>query len=301
MTNKDKYQLCGGTFFVLVSEARKGMLSYDERYKGESSGLSEPELLAGLTRCAIPDLEKPLASEQQSLKDSTRDFKTCTGKGGNYYQLGKSAIKASFDNRVKTDYYSALADMMKCVDTFLDINTSTKKDEYLVKALIEVLDQSDIGDAEKFYVCENGSTMTKKQICGASKICLQPFLLGIWHYVVTKVDNFIGQDTYNEWCPPQGGATREYQAAIGENSTRKIKITYADYPVENDSNVKDGAEPDPEPEVVEPEIIEEDTTHQFQQNVNNPFVFNFTQNGNNNTQIGYIEHYHAKGKEKPNE
>ena len=295
MTKSDEYKLCGGTFFVLISEARKGMLSYDDRYKGESSGLSEPELLAGLTRCAIPDLGKPLASEQQSLKDSTRDFKTCNGKGGNYYQLGKSAIKASFDNRVKTDYFAALTDMMKCVDTFLDINTSTKKDEYLVKALIEVIDQdSDIDDNQELYVCEDGSAMTKKQICEASVICLQPFLLGIWHYVVTKVDNTIGQDTYNKWCPPQGGATREYQAAIGENSMRKVKIMYCD----GISDAEEENEPYEE-EYIEPEVVEPEKEKAVQQNVNNPIVFNFSQTGNNNTQIGSITNYYV-GEEKKN-
>lgn len=34
-----------------------------------------------------------------------------------------------------------------------------------------------------------------------------------------------------------------------------------------------------------------------QQTVNHPFVFNFTQHGDNNTQIGHIEHYHADKKE----
>lgn len=36
----------------------------------------------------------------------------------------------------------------------------------------------------------------------------------------------------------------------------------------------------------------------IQQTINTPFVFNFTQNGNNNTQIGHIEHYHAGKKEE---
>lgn len=34
-----------------------------------------------------------------------------------------------------------------------------------------------------------------------------------------------------------------------------------------------------------------------QQVVTSPFIFNFTQNGSNNTQIGHVEHYHAGKKE----
>lgn len=39
------------------------------------------------------------------------------------------------------------------------------------------------------------------------------------------------------------------------------------------------------------EVVEEQIT---QQTVNNPYVFNFTQNGNNNVQIGHVENYYAK-------
>lgn len=34
-----------------------------------------------------------------------------------------------------------------------------------------------------------------------------------------------------------------------------------------------------------------------QQVVTSPFIFNFTQNGSNNTQIGHVEHYYAGKKE----
>ena len=50
-------------------------------------------------------------------------------------------------------------------------------------------------------------------------------------------------------------------------------------------------------EPVEAEVYEEPQPQTVQQTVNHPFVFNFTQHGDNNTQIGHIEHYHADKKE----
>ena len=50
-------------------------------------------------------------------------------------------------------------------------------------------------------------------------------------------------------------------------------------------------------EQVEAEVYEEPQPQTVQQTVNHPFVFNFTQHGDNNTQIGHIEHYHADKKE----
>lgn len=50
MPNKEPYRLCGGIFFVLVSNARKPMSSKDELYKGNASGLLEPEALLSLSK-----------------------------------------------------------------------------------------------------------------------------------------------------------------------------------------------------------------------------------------------------------
>lgn len=51
----------------------------------------------------------------------------------------------------------------------------------------------------------------------------------------------------------------------------------------------------PEPEVIVEEVVEEKV---LQQTVNNPYVFHFTQNGDNNTQIGHVENYYASKKEE---
>lgn len=70
----------------------------------------------------------------------------------------------------------------------------------MVKALVEVIDSDNSIRAEQeFYVCEDGSVLTGTQICTAAHLCLQAFLLGVWHYIIANVqDNKVGADTYNE-------------------------------------------------------------------------------------------------------
>ena len=230
MTKSDFYRLCGGTFFVLVSNARKPIQSKAECYNGITSGLTEPEALLALAKTVIPDISKPMNSEMKTLKDNTRDFKACLSNGGGFFRFGDQAVLKSFDVRVKQDYKQPLAAMNDFMDEFLDIKTSTKKDEYLVKGLVELLDtDKEIGNDEIFYVRADGSTMTKSQILTASELCVQPFLLGLWHYVLTVVrDNKVGKDTYKDFCPPRGGAERIYTKQLGENSKREIAITYCD-------------------------------------------------------------------------
>lgn len=49
MTKGDNPRLCGGTFFVLVLQALKQRVKARQHYKGERDGLSDPEVLIGLS------------------------------------------------------------------------------------------------------------------------------------------------------------------------------------------------------------------------------------------------------------
>jgi len=304
MTNKVKDRLCAGTFFTLLSNARYAQPTHAERYAGVFSDISEPDLLYALGRVVTPDLQKPMQSEMRTLKDNAFDLKSCQNYGGRFCDFGSASTRAAFTGRVTTEYNVPLKAMYELVDHFIETETGTKKDEYLVKALVEVIQQDDIEDDQPFYVCENGGAMTKAEICRATEICFQAFLLGVWHYALTEVNNKDKEcaATYERWCPPQYGAPREYTAAIGEKSKRRIRLTYCECPelMDEDSPVTDD-EPATEAPYVEAEVVEPtDRAQTIQQNIERPIIFNFTQNGNGNTQIGSITNYYAGSKEDQN-
>lgn len=293
MTNMRQYRLCGGTFFTLLLQARKQRMGVREHYKGMSDGMADPMLLVGLAEITIPNYQIPTASMMPTIKSTASRYKSCQSGGGTYFPFVDTAIVASFDQRIKTQYTTGLSAMNEYVADFIDVQSGTKKDEYLVKALVEVIDaDSTIPDTQLFYICEDGAAMTKADICKATSLCLQPFLLGVWHYIVIKVqDNKVGKDTYDAWCP---APARNYAAALGENSSRELTLSYSTIQ-KNDADMEDECE---FASSVDPEIVEETPIQpHMQQTVNNPFVFNFTQNGNNNTQIGYIGNYYAGKKE----
>lgn len=108
MPNRDKWRLCGGTFFILISDARKAMPSHDEMYMGKKSGITEPETLLALARIVTPDLHTPMRSEEKSWRDGTLDFKSCKGWGWKQYRLGDASARTSFDRRIKNDYSKCL-------------------------------------------------------------------------------------------------------------------------------------------------------------------------------------------------
>lgn len=278
MTNEVKYRLCGGTFFTLLLRARKQRMGVREHYKGMSDGMADPMLLMDLVEIAKPDYQFPNNSMMSTVKSATSRYKSCQANGGTYLPVSDDAVVASFDERIKNEYSRCLTAMNSYVDDYIDVGGDTKKDEYLVKALVEVIDaDQEIDDAQAFYVSEDGSTMTKAEILSATELCLQSFLLGLWHYIIVNVlDNRVGADTYNSWCPSRGGAERVYVAKLGETSSRNISLTYSAL---TDVDPDTEAEPFVDAEVVEP-ASEKVAAQSPQTMVNNNPIFNtFNFNG----------------------
>lgn len=291
MTKHEKQRLCGGTFFTLLLQARKPRMGVREHYKGASDGLSDTDTLIALIKVVVPDYMEPKPSMRGTFKGNTSEFKSCKISRSAYLPFDDSAEVSVFDSRVKTDYHSALAAMSGFVANFIDSGTSTKKDERLVKALLELIDVDEtIDDTQPFYINENGSTMTKAALRSASDICLQSFLLGIWHFVlVNRKDNTVGKMTYDLWCPQNRGAERKYTGMLGCNIIRPIKISNCAEIVEDDIGPdasKTSSSEERSGQHAESET-EETTAKATKQVVNNPVVFN--QYGNNNIQVGNID------------
>ena len=289
MTNIEYPRLCGGTFMTLVIQALRQRKKAREHYKGESDKLNDPDVLVGLITVINPDYKDP---GKAVLKTKANDYKSCKLSKGQYLPFGEKLTIGVFDKRVQEDYLVARNDMSTFVDRFIETGTMLQKDVRLVKALIDLIDQDDsIDDDVEFPIGENGELVRKDHFGDLDKVCLPSFLLGIWHFiVVNRKNNKVGQDTYDIWCPENGGGTREYEGHIGQSITKEIDV----YTLESEA---DGL-----PEADDTEGIDESSEQagseyqerndstgaapNLQQQINNPFTF--IQNGDNNTQIGYI-------------
>lgn len=243
MANDNYPRLSGGTFFILVLQALRQRMKAREHYRGESDRLKDPNVLVGLIKVINPDYVEPAGN---ALKTKTNDYKSCKLSKGEYLPFGDTAEIEEFDNRVQNNYGSALRAMIDFVEQFLETGTAAKKDVRLVKALIELIQADDsIGADEELYISENGDKIKKAALGDLTDICLPAFLLGVWHYVVVnRKDNKVGQDTYNNWCPPAGGGPREYTGNMGKAITQAVSVYNVDIP--------DSSEEEPEDD--EPEV-----------------------------------------------
>lgn len=299
MTNTDIPRLCGGTVFTLILEARQQRYGVREHFAGDSDGLSEMDTLIGLAQVMVPDLKRPAKTREDVVQGNTTEFKICKTAGGKgYYPFSNRQAKKAFDDRVKEDYTEALKAMCDYVNNFIWVRGSGKQDENLVKALLDLIEQDDsIGDSQVFYIMPDGKPVTKHKInqIDGNEICLQSFLLGVWHFAIMRREgNTIGKATMNDWCPSKGGALREYEGHMGEGLSRSFRLAYMD-----ETNIPDSTDKAEYIDVVvveEAETTESDPQPQVvSQSVNNPVVINITMNqSGNGRQYGYIADYHEK-------
>jgi len=107
------------------------------------------------------------------------------------------------------------------------IETESDKDVLFVKAVIEViLNDEDISEETTFHISPDGQSVSKEELRSMNQFYLPSFLLGVLYYVMMNIsDNWKGEDTYNEWCPPvPGKKDRPYIANIGEKSSLDIEL-----------------------------------------------------------------------------
>ena len=203
----------------------------------------------------MPDFQEPLESMMTTIKGNTSEYKSCKNKGGTYFPFGNRVALTAFDKCVKENYQVVLNRIIKFCDEFLHVKDSTKKDEGLVKALVDTIDKDDsIGLDYIFYSLQDGTGISKADIVKSQSFCFQAFLLGILHFSVMRTDPAtIGKETFDLWCPPRNRAARVYEGTMGENWKKDVKLTYAE---EIGAELKD-------PEIVE--IVEPDQEQTYEE------------------------------------
>lgn len=284
MKNNCDKRLCGGTFFTLLLEARKPLMSANGHYAGKKDGLTEYETLIGLARIIDSGIPEPIPTEIKTIQGNASEFKKCINSGGGYFPYSKRDAMSAFDAKIKNNYKFALKAMCDFVDEFIEIKGEIKKDENLVKALVDLTSQDDsIATNQKFYINADGSSATKKEIIQADHFCFEPFLLGIYHYaVVVQDDNEIGKATFNEWCPSSGGGKRTYKGNMGVDWPHSIALTYAERVTEVEAEIVD--------EIVYEEQHESNEENKTPEEKPAPqMTFNFNVTGNGNSFYNHVD------------
>lgn len=202
-------KLCGGTFLVLL-------INYGKDFNGS-------DFLCDMLKIFDPKVY----IDKKYLKEQTKKFKTCKEHSSLATPFEDASRQKMINEEIENNYGVLLKRAKKYIEKFIDISSNTKKDQLLVKTILEVIKRDkSISNEQVFYILTNGKSVKKDKLLSMKEFYLPSFLLGIMHYVIINIkDNKQGADTYNKWCPQaKNNAERVYTANIGENSSIKIKL-----------------------------------------------------------------------------
>ncbi|MCL2187761.1 MAG: hypothetical protein FWC16_01870 [Defluviitaleaceae bacterium] len=221
-------RLCGGTFATLLICARKQPDMYRKHIRDGKSTHRKQDLIAGLININKPSAynnPKLGTSKDKSFKSSASKYIVCKLNGSIYLPFTEGRVADEFDNCLKNvdGYESALNNTQTFIDDF--IADGDERIE-LAERLLDLINSDESIDAgDEFYMGLNRATK-KSEICNPitteRSICLSAFLLGVWHFVVTKRKcNTIGRDTIVSWHK-----NSDDDGKLGEVSPRKSGIDW---------------------------------------------------------------------------
>lgn len=211
--------LCGGIFFDLLQQAQLSREKVHDKHDGGTDGMSDVDMMKKLIYVVTGQPHDPY---EATFQKTVSQYKSCQSNGGVYIPITNVATISSFDDSIKNKNSDALKRMSEFVDDFIE----AEKAKWLVSALLEIIDHDDgIKLTDVFYAFPD-KTSTKKELLKAESFELQPFLLGVLHYiVVNRKKNKLGRATF-ESMHKKAGKNREwiFDSDIGKLGMENIHV-----------------------------------------------------------------------------
>jgi len=212
--------LCGGIYFSLIIQAKKTRTKARDKLQGGSDGLKEPDVMKGLVEVVTGD--SFISSEGKTFKKCTTEFKTCQKYGTTYIPFTEPSVVSSFNSSLKRKDPDLLCRMSEFINRFINEIRS----EWLVKALVEVIQQDeDINSSETFAISQK-QIVSKKELNNILEVELPVFLLSVLGFILNKrQDNSKGRPTFEAWHMQNGPQTQwKYRANIGTSNLNRINV-----------------------------------------------------------------------------
>ena len=223
MAKKIEMRLCGGTFFVLLLEARGQRRNARVGDGRPTDGKSNPDILGKLVWILNPDFRMP---EGRSFATFTSDYKLCKTNDTPAASITDERLIQKFNADIKNDYYSKVRLFYNRLQDAISWET---KGNWLVAALIDLIEADEtIADDELFYVRVYGQPVPKAELRSLECICTPAFVFGVWHYILTKRrDNLVGASTIDALLSKAGEsrAERKFGSSIGLETAKAIKTS----------------------------------------------------------------------------
>jgi len=188
--------LTANIFYQLLLSSMKNKRLFSDNHKGNTNKLTEPHMFYDLNILintmvdTIGNFDNLYYKEtlNPSYKNATSKFKSgkFTSTKSIIYLFNDKDIVATFDAQIKHDYSKALKKAIEFARRYFDTVKSSQNNTLVQKTIYLILHDDSIAESQEFYICSDGSTKTKSDLRNTVEIEFEPFLLGIWHYLIAS-------------------------------------------------------------------------------------------------------------------
>lgn len=212
--------LCGGIFFTLILQAIKPRTKARDKKKGGSDGLSDTDVMEGLIKAVTGN--DVITSQGETFGKDTTCFKTCKKYGSTYIPFTKPSVISAFTSAVEQKSPDLLKRMSEFTNKYIDESLS----EWLVKALIEVIQDDDEIDADTAFAVTYTETITKHNFRSVTDVELPIFLMSVLYFILNeRKDNTKGRPTFEAWHSHAGPRSPwNFESNIGKSITKIISV-----------------------------------------------------------------------------
>ena len=216
MSENESIFLCGGVLFFMLMEATFPDGSARDHKNSIKDEHKAPDVMADLIYTFT-------GSKSYGAEKDTSLYRTCKSEGSVNVPFNDKSFINAYDDAVRYRYKEALGRM--CEFSAWHINPAMK--EWLVKSLLEVIEyDADIDDTDIMYVVSDGSGVTKKDIRRERSFVLEPFLVGVLHYILKYRNgrNAQGISTLEFYGNQIPRKERVHKGNAGQRITREITV-----------------------------------------------------------------------------
>ncbi len=212
--------LCGGILFSLILQARKTRIKARDKFNSGSDGLKDTDVMMGLVKVVTGDSFE--SAQGGTFGKCTTQFKTCQDYGTTYIPFTDPSVISSYTSSIKQKDPDLLNRMSEFINRFIN----EMRSEWLVKSLIEVIqDDAEIDKNTLFDIALNKS-VTKENLNSITDVELPVFLLSVLHFVITqRTDNTKGRATFEKWHTQSGKKSLwKFVSSVGTTNERSFVV-----------------------------------------------------------------------------
>lgn len=216
MSENENTFLCGGVLFFMLMKATFPDGSARDHRDGVKDEHKAPDVMSDLVYTFT-------GSRSYGSEKDTSNYRECKIEGTVNVPFNDESIAGAYDDTVRHRYSEALDRM--CEFITWHINPAMK--EWLVRALLEVVEYDpEIKEDDLFYAASNGSRVTKTDLHTSTDYELEPFLVGILHYLLMyrAGRNQEGQSTLDLYGSKKPYKERVHNGNAGQRITRQIVV-----------------------------------------------------------------------------